>query len=347
MPGSIQIGAMNSSDQKNATAPENAAQNFGETAKKIRLSKGLKLAEVADEQLSAAALSKFENGKADLTLKKFAHLLDRLWTTPEEFTYRYLTPTDQFDMNGYPSMAKLLMRWIDIGNGVTLSASGGKSEQVNHAFQAYIDAARHNAENSDDQIVQFSLPFWQMMRQFVLDIQDGHFALPQPQYTQALIKYLYQLDDWNEFDLYLFTGFSVGMTDEESLNLFKLVQARGQKYLGFRSERDLLFRMIENQFNIEMGRQNYELAKYYLSIYHEHLQASLNSEHNISYLFDRGWLRLRTGLEEDGERDCQQVLTVVRFLELADLEKNFKDRLEFIHAHTADHDWETVGVFIN
>lgn len=345
----IQIGAASEATHTSPNNTESVSPQLGELVRAVRLSKGLTLAEIADEKISAAALSKFENGKADLTLTKFVHLLERLWITPEEMIYRYFEnmPTETFNFNGYPSLGNLLTRWMPFDRGVTFSDQPEDQAQTDQAFQQYISLARQRAEQSTDRIVQLALDFWQMMQQFTIDLTQGHFGLPQPQYVNPVLRYLNQLDDWTEFDLFLFTGFSIGMTDQQSLALFKLVLSRGQKYFHFRSEQDLLFRLIENQFNLMMGHQNYELAEYYLSTFHENLEKANNASNHITYLFDRGWFNLRAGNPIDGERDCQQVLTVARFLDLSDLEADFKWRLHFFQTHPSNQDWKTVQIYLN
>ncbi|ERL64268.1 hypothetical protein L248_1451 [Schleiferilactobacillus shenzhenensis LY-73] len=70
------------------TRKEAVAVPYGALIRQIREAKHIRLADIADEQLSVALLSRFERGEADMTVTKFLHLLHRLHVTPDEFVHR-------------------------------------------------------------------------------------------------------------------------------------------------------------------------------------------------------------------------------------------------------------------
>lgn len=322
-------------------------QAFGRTAKAIRQSKHLTLQNVADEQLSASALSRFETGQADLTVTKFAHLLERLWTTPEEFVFRYLQGNTTFDLNGYLSMGNMLMRFFPQGNLLTGNGDHQPAEVIRAKFNAVLPAIDAQIAASQDPIKRFVRPLWVLVREEMVATTDNvthHFPQPHPEYTTGIQQYLMALDDWGEFDIYLFTGFMPGFEPAVEKQLFKLAMTRAEKYQDFRSTRELIFRVLENQFNLCMAWRDYPAAKSCLSIYEKRLETSTNATNNVNFLFNRGWYRLRTG---KGAEDCEHALTVVKFLKLADKDHDLNELYHFIQTHDGQDDWQRTAIFID
>ncbi|MCE2061257.1 Rgg/GadR/MutR family transcriptional regulator, partial [Streptococcus thermophilus] len=62
-------------------------KDFGEVFKVIRKSKGIKIIDIADEQISKSQISRFERGESTITLFKLTHMLDKICVTVEEFMY--------------------------------------------------------------------------------------------------------------------------------------------------------------------------------------------------------------------------------------------------------------------
>ncbi|MDU5121525.1 MAG: Rgg/GadR/MutR family transcriptional regulator [Streptococcus salivarius] len=62
-------------------------KDFGEVFKVIRKSKGVKIIDIADEQISKSQISRFERGESTITLFKLTHMLDKICVTVEEFMY--------------------------------------------------------------------------------------------------------------------------------------------------------------------------------------------------------------------------------------------------------------------
>ncbi|MCI2017258.1 MAG: hypothetical protein LKJ52_06540 [Lactobacillus sp.] len=321
-------------------------QEFGSTAKAIRQSKNLTLQNVADEQLSASALSRFETGQADLTVTKFAHLLERLWTTPEEFVFRDLKGKTSFDLNGYLSMSDMLMRWFPQGALFTGNSDHQTAEVIRAKFNAALPTLDTQIAASHDPIKRFVRPLWELMREEMVATGDvtHHFPQPHPEYTTGIQHYLMALNDWSEFDIYMFTGFMPGFEPRIEKQLFQLAMTRAVKYQDFRSTRELIFRVLENQFSLCMAWCDYPAAKSCLSIYEKRLESSTNATNNINFLFDRGWYRLRTGA---GTEDCEHALTVTKFLRLADEDRDLNELFHFILTHDGQDDWQRTAIFIN
>ncbi|MFD1392457.1 hypothetical protein ACFQ3L_02495 [Lacticaseibacillus jixianensis] len=325
------------------------SQQFGVTAKAIRQSKHLTLQNVADEQLSVSALSRFENGQADLTVTKFAHLLERLWTTPEEFVFRYLQDKNTFDLNGYLSMGNMLMRFFPQGKQFTGDAGHSTAEQIRAKFNQALPALDAQIASSHDPIKRFARPLWELLREEMVDTgnNDFHFPQPHPEYTTGIRQYLMALDDWGEFDIYMFTGFMPGFAPKVEKQLFQLAMTRAVKYQDFRSTRELIFRVLENQFNLCMAWCDYAAAKECLTEYENQLKSSTNANNNINYLFNRGWYRLRTDKVTAGTEDCEHALTVTKFLKLTDEDHDLSELYHFIQTHNGKDDWRRAAIFID
>ncbi|MGX7071411.1 helix-turn-helix transcriptional regulator [Helcococcus kunzii] len=65
-------------------------ENLGKTFKELRISRKLTLQEIANDEFSISMLSKFENGKTEISVNKLNMALSNLHMSINEFYYLYV-----------------------------------------------------------------------------------------------------------------------------------------------------------------------------------------------------------------------------------------------------------------
>lgn len=286
---------------------------LGATVRQIRQNKGLTLAAVADSQITESFLSKFERGVTDISVTKFLHLLDRILTTPEEFFYLHgNVPLPQPARgDGYQTRAVLMHRLLP----------SGASEQM--AAERYRTAP--TLLNALTWRVQ------QMQQAPLAQIGQGRFSA-------EAVHYLYGVDDWGEFELYLFTFFALDMHLADERRLFKVALNRSQKYSTFRGAPLLRFDITHNQLFIEMRKQAYPVAKSDLTIYAALLEDRPNAQHEIYYRFIQAWWLYRTNQQTAAANAAATTVQLAAALRLHHLAQFAQDTLTAVATHGPEYD---------
>lgn len=314
---------------------------LGKTVRKIRKNKGLKLMDVADNQLTASFLSKFERGLADMSTSRFLHLLDRIFTTPEEFFYIHNgTPTEKkASTDGYYSRTAMLDRLF--GNYLSLDSPADIQQTLTDLTRRErAAAAQYQAAPTLLNVLHWRIQ--QVMRRMVtrLEQQRPLTSLNNTgQYSAEAQNYLYNVSDWGEFELYVFTLFSLDMQVADERRLFKVAVKRSKKYSTFRGAPHLRFDMIANQLFLEMNRRAYPVAAEYLEQYKAALVADPNAEHEIMYRFVRAWWLYRTGQRETAATVGQGAIRLATALRMTDIAQYVQNELTQIATHGPEADY--------
>ncbi|MCI2170895.1 helix-turn-helix domain-containing protein [Schleiferilactobacillus perolens] len=269
---------------------------LGETIRQIRRNKGLTLAEVADDQVTASFLSKFERGVTDMGTDRFLHILNRIHTTPEEFFYIHLgtTAEKKASQDGYYNRTAMFQSLFGHSLRITSTAE---------AKQTLANLTVWEKEASERYLTTPSLLnmlYWraqQLMKQDVTDLiqkkpfGDSHGTA---QFSNEARQYLYNVNDWGEFEIYVFAIFAVDMRPADERRLFQVALTRSKKYSSFPGAPKLRFDIIFNQLFLEMNRQAYAFVEADLPQYADLLTADPNAEQEIWYRFIRAWWLYRT-----------------------------------------------------
>ncbi|MFT9040134.1 helix-turn-helix domain-containing protein [Schleiferilactobacillus harbinensis] len=315
---------------------------LGKTVRQIRKNKGLTLMDVADDQLTASFLSKFERGLADMSTNRFLHLLDRIFTTPEEFFYIHNgTPTEKKgSKDGYYSRTAMLDRLF--GNYLSLDSPADIQQTLTDLTRREkAAAAQYKAAPTLLNVLHWRIQ--QVMRQMItrLEQQRPLTSLNNTgQYSAEAQNYLYNVSDWGEFELYVFTLFSLDMPVADERRLFKVAVKRSKKYSTFPGAPRLRFDMIFNQLFLEMNRQAYPVVGDYLDQYKAALTAEPNAEHEISYRFIRAWWLYRTGQRDAAATVGQSAIQLATALRMTKLAQDVQDELTQVATHAPAEDYK-------
>ncbi|HAT55690.1 MAG TPA: hypothetical protein DCW31_10740 [Lactobacillus sp.] len=308
--------------------------SLGQTFRELRKSKGLTLKEVADDQISVAVISKFENGASMLGLDRFLHLLNQINATTSEFFYwqtdRYaVKPSVVFGHSGHGAPGiKLLEPFYEIIELVNQAESKTARAKAVEQYQQRIQKATHeHPTQMNRQILAYANSSVDLLH-YNLD-QASHDILP-------VVHYLESVDQWGEFELFLLI-FSLTFVDTDDLTrLFKRAMRRADWYQWLAEERYLRYNLCFDAFSVLVGKQHYDEARLVLEQMDTlvHSKSDSDMQFAVQALFMHGWLDIVTGAKEKGKQQCENALSVYRILNVSGDE----DLLRPIYDHILKYD---------
>ncbi|MGT2837030.1 Rgg/GadR/MutR family transcriptional regulator [Streptococcus macacae] len=185
----------------------NRSIELGELYRELRIARGLKLKDVAKDNLSLSQLSKFENGQSMLAADKLLLAIEGIHMTFSEFSHA---------LNNYeePTFFKLGKKLVDLqskqdikGLKEVLNTYGHYEsfDTYNRLNQLVIRVAIHTLDNS-----------------YVISDEDKEF----------LTNYLYSIEEWTEYELYIFGNTMIILSNNDLIFLGKSFIERNKLYIS-------------------------------------------------------------------------------------------------------------------
>ncbi|MGT2926303.1 Rgg/GadR/MutR family transcriptional regulator [Streptococcus cuniculipharyngis] len=168
--------------------------NLGEFYKELRLARGIKQKEVARDGLSVSQLSKFETGQSMLSADKLLIAIEGIHMTFEEFGYAL-----------YNYQKPLFVR---------------EAEKINELFQAQDKQGLINLKEKYKQSDTCSFLNYAIVKN-ILYILDGSSELASGEERERVTHYLYSIEDWTNYELYVFGNTIPFLSDEDIVFLGK------------------------------------------------------------------------------------------------------------------------------
>lgn len=189
------------------------SKDLGEQYKELRLGRKVKQKDVASEFLSTSQLSKFESGQSMLSADKMIRAIDGIHMTFAEFGYALndYQPTEQQKLS---DQMLALAAQRDREGLLTLLE---KYQASNTVFDRLNVLVIKNAIH-------------QMDTSYTLSQEDSEF----------LTEYLYSIENWTSYELYLFGNTLPFLSDLDLLFLSKELVARSNLYLKLKNYRSAL-----------------------------------------------------------------------------------------------------------
>lgn len=181
--------------------------SLGELYRELRIARGLKLKDVARDNLSVSQLSKFENGQTMLAADKLLLAVSGIYMTFEEFGYA---------VNGYKSS-----EFFQFGSKVTEMHAASDVEGIKTFLNEYKGKGVFSTyEKLNKIIIQTAL--------FSL---DANFRFSEED-KQFLVEYLYGIEEWTSYELYIFGNCTKILSTDDLIFLSKAFLERHQTYLS-------------------------------------------------------------------------------------------------------------------
>lgn len=178
---------------------------LGELYKELRVARGLKQKDVARKGLSIAQLSKFENGQTMLSADKLLIAIESIHMTFEEFGHKLNNYELPKDIILGKKISSLFLKQ-DIKGLEYLLTEVLQSEETDQ-YQKIQSFIIENAIHSLDQ-------------NYEINIED----------RKVLVDYLFSIESWTWFELYVFGNTMTLISDEDLLFFGRNLSERTKEY---------------------------------------------------------------------------------------------------------------------
>lgn len=218
----------------------NESIDLGELFRELRIARGLKLKDVASDKLSVSQLSKFENGQTMLSSDKLLVAISGIHMNFSEFGYalnNYQEP--EFFKLGEKIAALHSKQDIDGLKKLLVTYKGYESFDVyNRLNLLVIKVAIHSLDNSS-----------------LITDEDKEF----------LTNYLYEIEAWTEYELYIFGNTMSILSDSDLIFLGKAFEERSKLYSSLTSHKKSAEIAFLNLILILIERKEIYYVRYFMS----------------------------------------------------------------------------------
>lgn len=216
------------------------SMDLGELFRELRIARGLKLKDVASDKLSVSQLSKFENGQTMLSSDKLLVAISGIHMNFSEFGYalnNYQEP--EFFKLGEKIAALHSKQDIDGLKKLLVTYKGYESFDVyNRLNLLVIKVAIHSLDNGS-----------------LITDEDKKF----------LTNYLYEIEAWTEYELYIFGNTMSILSDSDLIFLGKAFEERSKLYSSLTSHKKSVEIAFLNLILILIERKEIYYVRYFIS----------------------------------------------------------------------------------
>ncbi|WP_445785718.1 Rgg family transcriptional regulator [Streptococcus equinus] len=186
---------------------EKEMMSLGELYRELRMARGLKLKDVAGQKLSVSQLSKFENEQSMLTADKLLVAISAIHMSFSEFGHA---------LNHYQESS-----YFRLGNQLANLQVAGDIEGLKEVLKNF---------EADENFDTYN-------RLTRIDIVSAIYALDtsyeiKEDDKQFLTQYLYSIEQWTEYELYLFGNTMSILSDADLIFLGRALAERNEFYLS-------------------------------------------------------------------------------------------------------------------
>lgn len=305
----------------------------GALFRSIRKSHNLTLAQVADNQCSVSFISKFERGERAISYQHLLHLLMRVGVSIEEFSFQsWQTPGTPGTTN-LPISAPYIAPFRDL---VALDTI---------AIHTLSDAQLEKIRTHDDHLLSGTNEarwekFYRIFRSITYEValtnvHKGPYTNVQDMMTafrkkiRPVVAYLYKVDEWGTFELYLLRMFGAEMDSQMLYTLTKAAYQRNHGTDVFPQNADIMTNLIQGAFSRFVYDGDYTYAHDCID-WHSHMRQTNAADNALMTMFMRGWYEIYTSTESSGVAKCQHTIDLLAELGLKKNADNKRKTLDFI-----------------
>ncbi len=190
------------------------SMQLGELYRELRIARGLKLKDVARENLSVSQLSRFENGQSMLAADKLLIAISGIHMTFSEFGHA---------INNYqePKYFQLSTKIVELYNKQDIEGLKAllESEKGSEVFDVY--------ERLNGLII----------KAYIYNL-DPTYVIPEEE-TNFLTSYLYEIEEWTEFELFIFGNTMSILSESDLIFLGKAFVDRDKLYQSLTSHKKM------------------------------------------------------------------------------------------------------------
>ena len=283
-------------------------KTFGKIFKVIRESKNMSLKEAAAGDISVAQLSRFERGVSGITLDSFYCCLKNMAVSLDEFQYVYHNYIEADDA----LFSKKVADAYQENNVVKLQSILASSEALAEKFP--------EKKNYRLNTIVVRAALSSCSPDFQISKKD----------TELLTDYLFSVEEWGRYELWLFTN-SVDLLTLETLETFASEMInRTQFYNDLPENRRRIIKMLLNVISVCIEGNHLQIAMKFLN-YIDH------SKIPETDLYDRMLIKYHKALysykvgNSHALSDIEQCLSLLEFLDSFGVAQKLKAQFERIY----------------
>lgn len=278
--------------------------NIGQVFKEIRISRGLGLKELCDNDISISSLSNFERGKTDISFTKFMKLIEKVNISYDEFMYMI------------------------------------KNDRVMQQKQFFKNLRKYVSESDQEKILLLSKKEKKKFKETNLDFHLVNTSLVELHYNRMnnmkinsnLVKiisdYLLKQDHWFYYDVALINNSMFCVPYDDMVGLSKLVSKKLSWYIDMSEKHNEIVLLYINLsiYMIEKGDRN--KSKRLIKTVVDYIKDTdwLYEINKIRFI--QGMWEIRVGEVSVGEMLCQSSINTFKQLKKEKIAASHKVYLE-------------------
>lgn len=286
---------------------------IGHTFKEIRLSRGMGLKELCDEDISISSLSNFERGKTDISFTKFIRLIEKINISYDEFVYMIKNDKLMQQKQFFKKMRKYV--------------SEGEKEQL--FLLSKKEKRKFKETNLDFHMVNSSLAELHVNRMNNMEVKST--------LVKIIRDYLLKQEHWFYYDIALINNSMFCFPHDDMVSLSKVVSKKLRWYIDMSEKHNEIVLLYINLtiYMIEKGDRN--KSKKFIKTIVDYIEETdwLYEINKINYV--KGMWEIRFGKVHVGEKLCQSSINVFKQLKKDKIATSHKIYLEnFINHYGAN-----------
>ena len=270
---------------------------FGETFKEIRLSRKYSIEALADQSVSKSTISRFERLESDITFDKLVALLNKMQVSIGEFMFLCEKGTKK---NGLNSFSKFIFE-------------NNEEELKKLMEQMWMDYEKDGITYRKVSAILIEIHYNRLVKKPIKE-----------ESVLFLTDYLIQCEVWTQFDLFILGNTIEYLPPNTSIILTKELTKKTSLFHGNRLIFETVLNILINTSLVCIKENRLQAAQELIS----YLQGLDIDE---TYFFERvlikfvfGSYLVRRGDVNEGEREVNDSLKVMKLLGANKLEENFR-----------------------
>ena len=282
-------------------------KTFGKIFKVIRESKNMSLKEAAAGDISVAQLSRFERGVSGITLDSFYCCLKNMAVSLDEFQYVYHNYIEADDA----LFSKKVADAYQENNVVKLQSILASSEALAEKFPE----KKNYRLNT-------------IVVRAVLSSCSPDFQISKKD-TELLTDYLFSVEEWGRYELWLFTN-SVDLLTLETLETFASEMInRTQFYNDLPENRRRIIKMLLNVISVCIEGNHLQVAMRFLNYLDHSKIPETDLYERMLIKYHRALYSYKVG-NSHALSDIEQCLSFLEFLDSFGVAQKLKEQFERI-----------------
>lgn len=205
------------------------SMELGELYRELRIARGLTLRDVARDGLSLSQLAKFENGQTMLSADRMMLAVEGIHMSFAEFGYA---------LNNYQ-----VGEFFKLGNKIVMLHAKQDIPGLQNLLEEYKDYESAEIYNRLN-LLAIKSSIRSLDDSFVIEESDRAF----------LTQYLYEIEEWTEYELYIFGSTTNILSDNDLIFLGRSFVERDKLYRSIPTHRLLFQQTLLNLISVMLRR---------------------------------------------------------------------------------------------